>query len=111
MFWWLVPLRREGRRRVGAGAGRMLVGANDGGVDRDVPADLTRGVGCGLDLLEQTFPGPVCGPQTMAFVDRLPRPEPLRRITPLHTGRHPVQNPVDHLPMIPPPATTPIADR
>ncbi|GAA2766673.1 hypothetical protein GCM10010103_57140 [Streptomyces paradoxus] len=24
---------------------------------------------------------------------------------------HPVQNPVDHLPMIPPPATTPVADR
>lgn len=28
---------------------------------------------------------------------RLPRPEPLRRITPLHSGLHPMIDPVDHL--------------
>jgi hypothetical protein len=29
----------------------------------------------------------------------------------VNTGPNPVQNPVDHLPMIPPPAATPVADR
>ncbi|GFE27346.1 hypothetical protein Sliba_77990 [Streptomyces nigrescens] len=32
-------------------------------------------------------------------------------ITPLNARPHPVQNPVDHLPVVPPPATTPVADR
>ncbi|KPI31935.1 hypothetical protein OV320_2527 [Actinobacteria bacterium OV320] len=50
-------------------------------------------------------------PQPVAFIDRLPRPEPLGQIPPLHPRSHPVQDPVDHLPMIPPPATTPRADR
>ncbi len=82
-----------------------------GGVDRDVPVDLACGVGRGLDLLEQTFPGSVGRPQAVAFVDGLPRPEPLGQVTPLHPGPHPVQNPVDHLPVIPTPATTPVTDR
>jgi hypothetical protein len=30
----------------------------------------------------------------MAFVDCLPRTEPLGQVTPLHSGPHPVQNPV-----------------
>lgn len=73
--------------------------------------DLTRGLGRGLNLLQQTLPRPVGRPQPVAFVDRLPRPEPFRQVTPLHTGPHPVQNPADHLPVIPPPATTLVADR
>lgn len=77
----------------------------------DVPVDLTGRVRCGLDLLEQTLPCPVCRPQPVPFVDRLPRPEPFRKIAPLHPGPNPVQNPVDHLPVIPPPATTPVTDR
>jgi hypothetical protein len=47
----------------------------------------------------------------MALIDRLPRPEPFGQVTPLHAGAHPVQNPVDHLPVIPPPAATAITDR
>jgi hypothetical protein len=89
----------------------VLVGADDGGVDRDVPVDLACGVGCGLDLLEQTLPCPVCGPQPVAFIDGLPRTETFGQVTPLHPRPHPVQNPVDHLPMITPPATTSVADR
>lgn len=89
----------------------MLVRADDGGVDRDVPVDLTRRIGCGLDLLEQPLPGTVGGPQAMAFIDGLPRAEPFGQVTPLHAGPHPVQNPVDHLPVIPPPPTTLVADR
>lgn len=89
----------------------MLMRADDGGVDRDVPVDLACCIGRSLDLLKQTLPGAVCRPQAMAFVDGLPRPETFGQITPLHPGPHPVQNPIDHLPVIPPPATTPIADR
>lgn len=84
---------------------------HDGGVDRDVPVDLTRRIGGGLDLLEQTLPRPVTRPQPVPFIDGLPQAEPFGQVTPLNTGPDPVQNPVDHLPMIPPPATTPVADR
>jgi hypothetical protein len=84
---------------------------HDGGVDRDVPIDLTRHLGGGLDLLEQTFPGPVTRPQSVPFVDGLPRAEPFGQVTPRNAGPDPVQNPVDHLPVITPPATTPVADR
>ncbi|OEJ21381.1 hypothetical protein AS594_38005 [Streptomyces agglomeratus] len=70
-----------------------------------------RRVGGGLDLLQQTLPRPVGRPQPMTFIHGFPRPEPFRQVTPLHTGPHPVQNPVDHLPVVPPPTTTPVADR
>lgn len=62
-----------------------------------------------LDLLQQTLPRAVGRPQPVAFIDRLPGTEPLGQISPLHPGAHPVQDPVDHLPMISPPATTSIA--
>jgi hypothetical protein len=89
----------------------MLMCADDGGVHRDVPVDLAYRIGRGLDLLEETFPGSVTRPQAVTLVDGFPRTEPVRQITPLHPGPHPVQNPVDHLPVIPPPATTTVADR
>ncbi|GGZ94911.1 hypothetical protein GCM10010371_63460 [Streptomyces subrutilus] len=41
----------------------------------------------------------------------LPRPVPFRKVTPLHAGADPVQHPVHHLPVIPPPAATPITHR
>lgn len=106
-----VPLLRGGRRWVVAGAGRVLMSADDGGVHRDVPVDLTGCVGRGLDLLQQTFPRPVRRPQPVPFIHGLPRPEAFRQVTPLHPGPHSVQNPVDHLPVIAPPATTPVTDR
>ena len=79
----------------------MLMRADAGGVDRDVPVDLACGVGRGLDLLEQTFPGAVGRPQAVAFVDGLPRAEPFGQIAPLLPGPHPVQDLVDHLPGVP----------
>lgn len=97
-------------RRCGAGVGGMLVRADDSGVDRDVPVDLTRRIGLGLDQLEQSFPGSVSRPQPVSFVDGLPRAEPFGQVTPLHAGPYPVQNPVDHLPVIPPPAATTITE-
>jgi hypothetical protein len=45
------------------------------------------------------------------LVDRFPWSVPLRQITPLHPGPHPMRDPVDHLPVIPPPATTTITHR
>ncbi|GAP48254.1 uncharacterized protein SAZU_3081 [Streptomyces azureus] len=47
----------------------------------------------------------------MSFVDGLPWAEPFRQATPLNAGPHSMQNPVDHLPVVSPPATTPVADR
>lgn len=78
----------------------MLVRPHHGGVDRDVPVDLTRRVRRSLDLLEQTLPRPVCRPQPVPFVDGFPWTEPFGQVTPLHTGPGPVQDPVDHLPMV-----------
>lgn len=49
--------------------------------------------------------------QVGTFVDGLPRTEPFDQVTPLHAGPDPVKNPVDHLAVIPPPASTPVADR
>jgi hypothetical protein len=89
----------------------MLVSADDGGVDRDVPVDLTGPVDRGLDLLEQALPRSVRGPQPVAFIEGLPRAEPFGQVTPLNARPHPVQNPVDHLPVVSPPATAPVTDR
>jgi hypothetical protein len=51
-------------------------------------------------------PGPLAG----RVHDGLPRTEPFGQVTPLNAGPHPVQNPVDHLPLIPPPAATTVAE-
>ena len=53
-----------------------------------------RRVGCGLDQLEQAFPGPIGRPKPVAFIDGLPRPAPFGQVTRLNTGPHLVQNPV-----------------
>lgn len=79
-----------------------------------VPAPRTRGEGPGplarRILLKQTFPGAVARPQAVALVDRLPWATSFGQVTPPNPGPHPVLNPVDHPPVIPPPATTPVAD-
>lgn len=48
--------------------------------------------------------------QPVPFVDGLPRPEPFGQVTPLNARPHPVRNPIGHLPVIPPPATTPVGN-
>lgn len=75
------------------------------------PVDLARDVGSGLDLLQQTLPRDVGRPQPVALIDGLPGAEPLGKIPPMHPTSHPVQDPIDHLSMIPPSATTAIAHR
>lgn len=44
----------------------------------------------------------------MPLVHRLPRPEPLRQVTPLRPRPNPEQHTVDHLPVVTPP-TAPTA--
>lgn len=74
---------------------------------------FSRRVGRSLDLLEQAFPGAVAPPQPMRFVDGLStaRPQPFGQVTQLNPGPSPVQNSVDDLPVIPPPATTTVVGR
>jgi hypothetical protein len=47
----------------------------------------------------------------MALVHGLPRAEPLWKVAPVRPSPDPVENPVDHLPVITLPSTPPIADR
>lgn len=89
----------------------MLVGADRGGVDVDVPVDLSRGVGDGLDTLQQSLPGAVGRPQHVPTMDGLPRAEAFRQLAPLTPGAEPVNDPVDHLPVITPPTTPVVACR
>ncbi|MFE2239621.1 hypothetical protein ACFXCU_09025 [Streptomyces virginiae] len=56
---------------------------------------------------------PRCRRPTKAGAVRRPssKGRTVRQVPPLHAGPHPVQDPVDHLTVIPSPATTPVADR
>lgn len=102
VFWRFTHPLNRGGRRIGPGSGHVLMCADNGEVDRDIPVDLSSGVA--------VVPSAVSRPQTVSFVDGLPRAEPFRQVTPLHARPNPVQNPADHLPMVPPPAITPVAD-
>jgi len=85
------------------------VGADLGGVDVDIPVDIACGVGDGLDVPERPLPSPVGRPQQVPFVDRLPGAEALGQLAPLTAGAEPVNDPIDHLPVVPPPAAPVIA--
>src|SRR5689334_4656776 len=53
---------------------------------------------------QDLLPGPVAGPAPMPVVDGLPVPEPLRQVPPRAPGPGPEEDPVDHHPVIGPPA-------
>jgi hypothetical protein len=78
------------------GGGRVLMSADDRGVDADVPVDLAGG----LRRSQHPPPGAVGGEAVMALPHRLPEPEPLRQITPRNPGPIPEHDPLDHLPVI-----------
>lgn len=109
MFRHRTPLWRWWRRF--AGACGVLMGPHHGGVHRDVPIDVTGCVSHRLNLLQKAFPCAIGGPPSVTFIDGLPRSESFRQVTPLDPGPDPVQDPVDHLPVVPPPATTAVAHR
>jgi hypothetical protein len=56
-------------------------------------------------------PMSISRPQPVPFVDRFPRPEAFGQVTPLHPGPYPIQDAVDHLAVVPPPATLAVAHR
>lgn len=80
----------------------MLVRTVDRGVDRHGPLHHPDRVVADLDFLEQAGLGPVRFPPGEPLIDRLPRPEPFRQVTPWSTRPQPPQHPADHLPVIPP---------
>lgn len=91
-----------------AGACRVLVGPVDRGVDRDGPFHPAYRIVVDLDVFQQVRPGLVRLPAGEPLVDGLPRPAPLRQITPGGSGPQPPQHPVDHLPVITPRTATPV---
>jgi hypothetical protein len=68
-------------------------------------------IGDGLEVVEQSFPGAIGRPAQVALVDGLPRAERFREFSPLHPGAKPVDDPVDHLAVVPPQAASVVAHR
>jgi hypothetical protein len=89
-----------------AGAGRMLMSTGDGGVRADRPVPALGLIAPGPQPVQDLLPGPVQGPAAMPVIDGLPVPEALRQIPPRAARPGPEEDPVDHRPVISPPATT-----
>lgn len=70
-----LPARRS-RPPPFPGAGRVLVGAVDGGVHRHRPFRRSDGVVACLNQLQEAGPGPVPLPTGEPLINRLPRPGP-----------------------------------
>lgn len=83
----------------------MLVGPDIRRVDRERPLQGADRVILDDHVLKDLLPGAILGPDPQSFVQRLPRPVLLRHVPPRRPGPQPPQDPVDHLPVIPPPAT------
>src|SRR5262245_35012949 len=81
----------------------MLVRPHDRGIDLGSPVQIARSVRVGLQPLLDPCPRPVGLPPSEPVVAGLPRPIPLWDLTPLRAVVYPPENPVDHLPVIPPP--------
>lgn len=71
----------EPRTVLPLGSGAVLMGPGDGGVDTDVPVDLTGQLGIGLRRGQHPLPRAVGGEAVLPLPRRLPRPEPLGQIT------------------------------
>jgi hypothetical protein len=89
---------------MGRCAGGMLVGADYPGVDRHGPPRPFRGVGITAQLIQDALPGAVAGPAAMPVVGSLPVAVLRWQIPPRHPGPGPPEHPVDHLPVVCPPA-------
>lgn len=77
------------------------------GVDTDVPVDSPRSVSLGLQHRQQPVPSAVGREAMVPLPDRLPRPEPLRQITPRNPGPIAMHDALDDLPVITPRTRTP----
>ena len=83
----------------------MLVSPDIRRVDRERPLQGADRVILDDHVLKDLLPGAILGPDPQSFVQRLPRPVLLRHVPPRRPGPQTPQDPVDHLPVIPPPAT------
>src|SRR6202040_930493 len=97
--WIFVVNRRAiGRslgRRLFLGAGAVLMGAHNGGVDHHVfVVDIAR------QQSENTIKNPAFRPPAEALMHALPIAEAHRQIAPWHTGSEPVQNRFNEQPVI-----------
>jgi hypothetical protein len=90
----------------GAGARGVLVHPHDAGIGLGVPVQVTGGVGVGLHPLFDPGPGPVLFPPREPVVAGLAWSVTFRNLVPLRAVLDPPQDPIDHLPVIAPPATT-----
>src|SRR3954471_23674895 len=72
------------------GAGAMLMGAHDGGVDHRIFV-----VGIRRQMLEHLRPNPRLGPSAEATMHLDAIAETLRQVTPRNTGAEPVQHRFD----------------
>lgn len=81
--------------------GPVLMRTHDRGINTHRPIQLTSSISISLQRREQPIPRAIGGEAVMALPHRLPRTEPFRQITPRHPGPIPVDDALDHLPMIP----------
>lgn len=88
-----------------AGSGRVLVGSHDRGVHRDDPVQLVIGVGLCQKRGEHALPGAVGGPYPQPVVDAPPVAVFLRQLHPLRPCLELPGDGVNHLSVVPPPAT------
>ncbi len=90
--------------RDAAGTGRVLMGPGHGGIGADRPVAALGLIAPGPQPVQDLLPGPVQGPAPMPVIDRLPVPEALGQVPPRAARPGPEEDPVDHRPVIGPPA-------
>ena len=72
----------------------------DGGVHADLPVDQPGSIRVGQQLGQDPVPGAVPSQAPVPLPHRLPRTELRRQVTPGDPGAVPVDDPLDHLPVI-----------
>jgi hypothetical protein len=97
--------RDQARGRRAAGASGVLMSAHHSGIGAHRPLLALGLITASLQLAHDLGPGPIQRPAAMPAIDRLPVPEPLRQIPPRASHPGPEEDPIDHLPVIGPPAT------
>ena len=75
------------------------MGSVDRGIDRDLPLQLSGRVSLGDQMGVDLVPGPVRAEPAMPLPHRLPRPEPLWKITPGDPAPMAVHDALHHLPV------------
>lgn len=103
--WILLVSPPRDRPRAGpgppfSGSGGVLVGADDGGVDRYQPVDVTARVGLRLRGLEHPLERAVRRPPAETGMETGPRSVPLGHVPPSDPSAELLHDPVEHHPVI-----------